>query len=315
MHRILIEIPYLGIPIYSYGFMMMLAFVGGITIAYFRAKKAGIKPEVVMDIGLYSIICGIVGARLAFIITDFHPDPASDFPLLDMVAIWKGGLTFQGGLFLALAVCIWYLKANMISAAKVADIFAPATAFGVAMGRIGCFLNGCCWGRICSPDFPLGQKFPLDSGVHHHHLQLLRDGSLLETLSKTGNDKIAQSLSHLDPVMATLQDIPLIPVHPAQLYTSAALFAIFGILLVVDKLPGKFDGRTMLVFLMLYSCVRFAIELLRDDTPLLFAFGAYPGLRLGQYLAIATFAVAAGLFLKLRKTNNEKPGISGEGEK
>jgi len=300
MHRILIKIPVpFGdgfLPIYSYGFMMMLAFVVGIALAHRRARRAGLDPEVVMDIGLYSVVCGIIGARLAFIITDM------DTPrqLLEYVAIWHGGLTFQGGLFMALAVCIWYLRAHRLPAGRVADIFAPSIAVGLALGRIGCYLNGCCWGRICDHGFPLGVIFPVESSVHNQQLHAWETGGLITALEHAGYGSWIPGLPKNLPV----------PVHPTQLYTSVAMLCVFLAVLAIERLPRRFDGMVMLAFLMLYSMVRFLIEFVREDTPLYLQVGGFAGLRLGQILALITVVATAGVFVCLWR--RAAPGGAGE---
>ncbi len=293
MHRILIKIPvpFLqhSIPVYSYGFMMMLAFITGIFLALRRARAAGIPPQAIMDIGLYSIICGIIGARLAFIITDMDTPRT----LIEYIAIWHGGLTFQGGLFMALGVCVWYLHSHKLPAGKIADIFAPSLAVGIAIGRIGCYLNGCCWGRIAPHGFPLGIIFPKNSAVYHHQTDLLHAGLLVPLLERNGHHALVTNLPGSLPA----------PVHPTQIYTSVCMLGIFLLILLIERLPRRFDGMVMLFFLVFYSMLRFAIEFWRDDTPLIRWIGNFPGLRLGQILALLTMAGAAGAFAWLWRRN------------
>lgn len=312
MHRILFEIPMPWggtLPVFSYGFMIMLAFVAAILLAVRRAKARGVNPDVVFDLGLYAIVCGIIGARLAFVMTDpdFVPDPTSTQPFLEYFKIWKGGLTFQGGLFLALAVCLWYMRAHRLPAAVIADIFAPGLALGVALGRIGCFLNGCCWGAICRVGFPLGVRFPEGSGAHAHLYMLHRDGELVPRLSQTGHEAIIEALPRTDFFTAPPAALLDIPLHPTQLYTSLAMIGVFVFVLWLERRPRRFDGMVMLGFLMAYSVVRFLVELIRDDTPLLFSVGGFAGLRLGQILAILTFVIAGGLFVRLWFRNSPPP--------
>src|SRR3989339_864464 len=102
MHPVLCRIPFPfgwgSLPIHTYGLMLMLAFLAGTALTVWRGRKAGIQAELVLDLALYSLVAGIIGARIAFLIFDSEADPASEHPLLDLVSIWKGGLTFQGGL-------------------------------------------------------------------------------------------------------------------------------------------------------------------------------------------------------------------------
>ncbi len=295
MHRILVEIPLpfglrmLEVP--SYGVMLTLAFIIAMYLTCRRGRKIGLSPQVVMDIGLYSVVAGIVGARFAFILVEYKADPLSNSPLLDMFAIWRGGLIFQGGLLMALVVCIWYLRTHQLPAGKIADISAPGVALGVAIGRVGCFLNGCCWGKLCAPDFPLGVVFADGESVFAQQVSRLDHGSLQPLLGKAGYPhSLASAIS------AT--DLPL-AVHPTQLYTSLALLVVFFLLLYLEKLPRLFDGMIMLAFVLLHALVRFGVEFVRDDTPLYLAGGHFPGLKFGQIAALLTFLAGMIFFLYL----------------
>lgn len=276
MYRVLLEIPIPGlgraIPIYSYGTLLGLGILLALLFASRRARAVGISPAIIYDIGLYAVLAGIVGARLAFLLEDREEAHS----LLDLVAVWRGGLTFQGGLFLSIAAVLLYLGVHRLPAGKILDIFAPSLALGIAFGRIGCFLNGCCWGRICSADFPLAVRFPVDSLVHAYHL------------------------SHWDTLQAEIQRFQLspallatgsFPVHPAQLYSSLAMVVIFCLLLLADRLPSFFDGSRLILFLVLYSIARFFLEYWRDDTPRYFRSETFSGLSLGQILAAVTLGV------------------------
>ncbi len=318
MHRIMIEIPLpLGLPpltVYSYGLMMVLAFAVTVGLTVWRAKRIGVPADLILDLSLYALVSGIIGARLAYLLVDYVPDPASEHPLLDLVALWKGGLTFQGGLALALFVCIWYLHSRKMPAARIADLFAPGLAFGVALGRVGCYLNGCCWGKLCPADFAGGVVFPgpppgtgdvllrdltHTSGVFFHQYNLWQEGAFAPLLKSLGYTP--EFIAALDPTK-----LPL-PVYPAQLY-SAALLAMIGILLfLLDLLPRRFDGQLMLAFVFLYSGFRFGIEFLRDDTPAYFAWGGFSGLRLGQLLALAMALTALGFAVYLWRRAGATP--------
>lgn len=299
MHPILLNIPLWGdtpVQIHTYGLTMVIAFVVALLIAIHRAKEKDIDTQVILDLGIYSIVCGIIGARLAFLLIDYTPDPTSVSPFLDYFKIWKGGLTFQGGLFLTLAVTIWYMKKYRLPVGRLADIFAPAVAIGIGIGRIGCFFNGCCWGKLCHADFPLGVTFPENSALHAHQSQMFRSMS-------------ADTIEYLRVLGYSFADFHLpLPVHPAQLYTTAGMFVIFVLLLIIDKYHRGVEGSLMLFFLLFYSAFRFCIELIRDDTNLWFASAYFPGLRLGQILALATFAAAIAIYLYLHTKAGQESG-------
>jgi len=155
MHPILFEIPRIEfldwvigpVPIRLYGLMIGLGFIIGIYLAARRAKKEGIDPDRVLDLGVYMLLTAIVGSRLLFVLTnlgEFAEKP------LEAFALWKGGLVFYGGLLAAVPVGIWYLKRHALPVWKTADIMAPSIALGQAFGRLGCFFAGCCYGAPCS---------------------------------------------------------------------------------------------------------------------------------------------------------------------
>ena len=303
MHPVLfnITLPFgISIPIHSYGFMLMLAFLAGIGLTLRRASRAGIPGQAVWDLSLYALVAGVLGARAAFLLFYYEADPASEHPILDLISIWRGGLVLQGGLLVALAVCLWYLYAHRLPLAKVADAFAPGVAVGIALGRIGCFLNGCCWGKICAADYPLGVAFPIyhTPGVPNasilQHWEALRSDRLVPLLEQNGYRDLVAAAMSCDP-FAESPPVFLgqIHVHPTQLYTTAAMFAIYLLVLLVERLPRRFDGLVMLAFLMLESATRFLIDFWRADSNPYFAWGTFPGLRLGQLAAVFIFAAAA----------------------
>jgi phosphatidylglycerol---prolipoprotein diacylglyceryl transferase len=162
MHPILFEIPKIvfgnwafgPIPIRLYGLMIGLGFVIGVTLAARQAKKEGVSPERVTDLGVYMLLTAIVGSRILFVLTNLHE--FADKPW-EAFALWKGGLVFYGGLLAAVPVGIGYVKRHRLPVWKTADIMAPSIALGQAFGRLGCFFAGCCYGATCS--LPIGITF------------------------------------------------------------------------------------------------------------------------------------------------------------
>lgn len=169
MHQILFEIPtpWGSVPIFGYGFMLFLSFAIGTWIAARRAKQEGVNPENLWDIAIYCFVGGVLGARiLSLIIEPIPGDLWQQF--LHFFEIWKGGMVFYGGLiggFIAFGVAWWRIvRPNKLSTLKVADIVAPSLALGVFLGRLGCFLNGCCYGGPADPaQVPWALSFPSNS--------------------------------------------------------------------------------------------------------------------------------------------------------
>ena len=142
MHPILFKIG--PLTVYTYGFFIALAFVSGILWASWEAKRLGEEPEKIMDLGFYLIISAIIGSRLLFVLLNMkeylnHP--------LNIIKIWEGGLVFHGGLIASIVVGFIYLKKHHLHIWKYTDILAPALVLGQSIGRIGCLMAGCCYGK------------------------------------------------------------------------------------------------------------------------------------------------------------------------
>ncbi|MBU0700451.1 prolipoprotein diacylglyceryl transferase [bacterium] len=155
MHPILFSIGH--ITIYSYGIIFAAAFVTGIYLAQKKAACSGIESKIIVDLGVYLLISSLVGARLFYIMDNLEwyiKHPAE-------IVFSRTGFVFYGGFILAITVGIWYLRRHKLPVLKIADIFGPSIAIGEAIGRIGCFLHGCCYGRPTSP--PWGICFPEDA--------------------------------------------------------------------------------------------------------------------------------------------------------
>jgi phosphatidylglycerol---prolipoprotein diacylglyceryl transferase len=214
--------------------MLALSFVIGIYLSMHRAKKKNINPDTVMDLGVIIIISAIVGSRFLYVIfhlDEFRPpqghwtDTFNPFQSSGQIGI--AGLTMLGGVILCFISGFIYLKWKKVSFLQFADTLIPAVAFGEFLTRIGCFLNGCCFGTECHSG-PFCVIFPPDSVA----------GSLFQG----------------------------IPLHPTQLYTSAYALITFAILLFVERWQ-KFNGFLLYVFLILYGIGRFIIDFYRYYEP------------------------------------------------
>ena len=142
--------------------MLALAFLAGLLLSLKLAKSEGITADVVLDIVIYVIISAIVGARIFYVIQFWSEFKGN---LLQIFAIHRGGLVFYGGLILVLLVLFWRARVHRIPLIKAADIATPVAALGYSIGRIGCFLNGCCYGIETA--FPICVRFPHLSGCRH----------------------------------------------------------------------------------------------------------------------------------------------------
>jgi phosphatidylglycerol:prolipoprotein diacylglycerol transferase len=161
-----------GIPIYGYGLMLFLAFVACTWLASRLARREGIAPEHVQDLAIYLFVGGVVGSRVWFFVEEALAGRPQDWH--HFLYIWEGGLVFYGGVMggaIAYLVAYYtFLKKNHVSTLKLADVIAPCAALGLCLGRIGCLLNGCCYGDVACANCPVVPvHFPL-SGMPRQQL-------------------------------------------------------------------------------------------------------------------------------------------------
>lgn len=163
MYRVLFSIGHF--PVYSYGVFLGIAFLVGILFAVRRASRFGLPPEAVVEAASLCIIGAVLGSRFAYVL--LHFDYYRHYPS-HILSFREGGLTFYGGVVGAIALTVPYLRFKRYNIAAFFDLFAPPLALGYAIARVGCFLNGCCYGRL-SPFtfFPLGVRFPHLEGVRY----------------------------------------------------------------------------------------------------------------------------------------------------
>jgi phosphatidylglycerol:prolipoprotein diacylglycerol transferase len=145
-----------------YGAMMAIAFIAGLWTASRRGLREGIPAEKILDIGPWLIVGTIIGARALHVATYWREEFAGK-PLWEIFAVWNGGLVFYGGLVGASLAAILYARLKKLPLWKMADVLAPSIPLGYVFGRIGCFMNGCCYGRACA--LPWAVTYPEGSGA------------------------------------------------------------------------------------------------------------------------------------------------------
>lgn len=150
MNPELFTIPILDWPVKSYGLMLTLGFLSGVWLSMRRAERLKADPDMIVNIGFICLICGVVGARLFYVLHYWESSFArSANPLLSALKLTSGGLEYYGGLIGAIAGAVVYMVLKRASLRLYLDILAPGAAWGLAFGRVGCLLNGCCWGGLC----------------------------------------------------------------------------------------------------------------------------------------------------------------------
>ena len=142
MHPLLFEIG--PIHIRTYGVLLSLAFLTGVWLAAKRGRERGIAPSFIYDLSIVIILSAIAGSRIYYVAVNYDTfalDP------LSILWIWEGGLSMYGGFIAALLASCFFSRSKGLSFRTVADIVSPSLAIGVAITRVGCFFNGCCFGR------------------------------------------------------------------------------------------------------------------------------------------------------------------------
>lgn len=173
MHPLICHV--FGLPLKSYGLMITLGFAAGIWLAWYRARRAGLDPDEVLNMATVVIISAVVGSRLLFILV--NPREYLEHPIR-IFYIHEGGLVFLGGLIGVILTVSAYLHYYRMDYLRWADIMFPSVPLGQFLGRIGCFLNGCCYG-LPTEGFP-GLVFPaIGDGRHYLPTQLFESFACL----------------------------------------------------------------------------------------------------------------------------------------
>jgi phosphatidylglycerol:prolipoprotein diacylglycerol transferase len=159
----LFNLPFINVSIKSYGAMMVLGFLAALWLGRRLCLKLKENPIHVTNFAAYALLAGVIGARAMHVMHNWS-DTYRDNPI-QIIAIWSGGLEFLGGLALATLVMLVYFKSKKLPILKFLDILAPAAMLGLAFGRIGCLLNGCCYGAPCQ--LPWAIQFPAVNAHSH----------------------------------------------------------------------------------------------------------------------------------------------------
>jgi phosphatidylglycerol:prolipoprotein diacylglycerol transferase len=247
--------------LHTYGVLVAAAFLTALWLAGKLAGRARLNVDAVTNLGIYCALSAIVGAKLMMFLVDMPYYRDHPSEIFSLASLQAGGV-FYGGLIAALAVSWWYMRKTGLSPLKTADVFAPAIALGHGIGRLGCFAAGCCWGVKTT---------------------------------------LPWAVTFTNPVSHDLVGVPLdVPLHPTQLYESAAEFAIFGILYWRFGKPHA-TGSIISLYLMFYSAARFVVEFFRYHEQ-----GNLWGgpLDTSQWISIGLFALGAAYFVGRRKRSD-----------
>ena len=293
----------------SYFVMLTLSFAIGAWMTYREAPRLGLDRERVLDLNIYIVIWAIVGARLLHVIADGHfhdyvnlcvdnfkvrateakvnfcnassecgwdyvcnvvahtcHPPRDCFAVLE---VWRGGLAFYGGFVFATAFGLYFAHKHRMGMWKVADLCAPWIAFGLALSRMGCFLNGCCFGKVAN--VPWAVRFPIGSPAWE-----------------------AQHDAHLIADRAAA-----LPVHPTQIYLSLLNLVTFAVLFFVIRRRKREGGQIFAWLLILKGVFRSFVEIWRDDDRGVF----FGWLSTSQIISLPL--IALGVYLLVRRRSDD----------
>lgn len=286
----------------SYFVLLLTGFLVATIMGALWARRVGQNPDVIVDLGLAMVLAGIAGSRLLHVFADGHfmeyvhrctapglvdwhvtrreclgPDIAGVWDLnhgvchpketdcLAWAKFYNGGFTYYGG-FVAASGAAWYLlKTDRFPFWKAADMAGMVVPVGLGFGRLGCLLAGCCFGKPWDSSWAV--RFPGGSPASEaQHLLKLLPSSSFESL----------------------------PVHPTELYESAASFAIAAFLILYLHGRKRYDGQIFIAFVASYAAVRFMLEFVRADDR-----GGLLFLSTSQLLGLVLLGAAGWAHLKL----------------
>jgi len=281
----------IGVRLYGYGLMLVLGFLCGIYLARWRARRFGEDPDTVTTIGLLALLGGVVGARLAFVIERWDSQFArQDNPLLEVFNITSGGLIYYGGVALAAVVVLVYLRGRRVPIRRYLDIIAPSLMIGLAFGRAGCTLNGCCHGGPCREDHPLAMRFPYAAKpllrvgakgnvfggasvtpvfAHQIGTGRLKGAAAPDWLfhaDAAGRSVLKSPADLTEPEAQKALKLRSLPVKPAQVLGAVNALLIAAVLLVFTRLRRR-EGQVFALMVICYPITRFVLESIRGDNP------------------------------------------------
>lgn len=320
-----------GLPIRGYGVFLMIGVIAGSFVAMKRAEARGVTREAFLSLATWTVAAGIIGARLFYVVQYWNELPGDTFGarMRTVLQVTEGGLVVYGSVIGGLIVLVGWTMLYKLPVLLVADAVTPAFFLGLMFGRLGCLMNGCCYGGVCEMPLPTVQ-FPSGSAVYMDQLEsgrmlglITENGEVREVLSQSWADQNGVvPHSSFGGVQARLiagptVDQPLkppvfdaivtlngkaqlveanelpsraIPVHPSQIYASLGGLILFLWTMSISSFVKR-PGQLFAIGLIAYGFVRILEELIRVDE----------GGQFGTSLSIATwisiFGIAGGAIL------------------
>lgn len=276
MMKELFRLPVLDVPIHSYGVMLVIGLLLAMYLASWMARRVGLNPDHFVNAAILAIVSGIAGARISHVLENWSvytsPSRSAWDNFVAAINVRSGGLTYYGGFLLAFPTLLLYARWKKIPIPLGMDIVAPALMVGLALGRLGCLLNGCCWGQVCT--LPWGITFPFGSYVYldeYESGQRTPPPQLLQPMLP-GEERpplVSERRLQADPALRQLaRQERSLPRHPTQIYSFVMAMLVAAVTFNFFWLPHA-AGRGFALMLVLEGLARFVIETLRVEPPVL----------------------------------------------
>jgi phosphatidylglycerol---prolipoprotein diacylglyceryl transferase len=300
MHPEVFQVPFTALTVKSYGLMLVIGFLAAMWLIRRLSRDFTPHPDMVTSAAIYALVAGLVGSRIFYVLHHLQEFRTQWYMVF---AVWHGGLELLGGGLPAMLVILLYIKHYKLPARKYMDIVVIGLLVALSFGRIGCFLNGCCFGRPAN--LPWAVKFPYNSPVYNSQVRpdpargrempyINLPDSYWYEYQGIRYLKEPRDLSAGQLQAATTGPYRCLAVHPTELYESAGAAILAGLLFLYwqwgEKVAVAVDrkwyyprqGYVFGVMFVLYGAMRFVNESLRDDNPF-----EFDGMTISQNLAIA----------------------------
>jgi phosphatidylglycerol:prolipoprotein diacylglycerol transferase len=278
----LFKIPYTNFSINTYGFLLAVAFLAGLLLMARLAARDGLDRQKVIDLGLWVLAASLIGSKALMVIAEWDVTYRDNLREIFTLDFLRSGGVYYGGFIAAVIASVIAMRYYKLPWWRTADSFAPGIILGQAIGRLGCFSAGCCWGKPTTGWY----------GVHFSEKghEVTGVPTMVRYLAETQRNVWAERLADQGGMLAQLK------LHPTQLYEAGAALLILAVLLLIHR-RRRFEGQVILAYAMLYSVARFIIEYWRDDPR-----GDLFGLSTSQFIAIILFVGALATYIyRLRK--------------
>ena len=265
-----------GVPVRGYGVMLLAAAAAGTALSVVRGRRVGIEADAILALATEVFLWGLVGARLFYVLEYrdrfFASGRGLGESLGDVLNIAGGGLVVFGALPTAAVATWWFARRRGVPLLRLADCIAPGLLVGLALGRVGCFLNGCCFGGPC--DLPWAVRFPEGSPPAAHF---------------------------------PAADGASVPVHPTQLYAALDAAVLAALAIAFTPLARR-AGEVFALVLTLHPLARILLEAIRVDEPP--ALGT--SLSISQLISVILLCAAAALWWWIARPHTTDPMLEGQ---